>query len=99
MKNTEKNKIIDLDLNYPHIIVTQHTSYEPDSIPLHSHSFYEIIYCEDGYIHYLIGDKRYHVHSGDIILIPPGASHRPLFYDHMSEPFSRKERNKHYAII
>ena len=89
MKNSSKNKTIDLDMNYPHIKVTQYTSFEPDSIPLHSHTFYEIIYCEDGYIHYLIGDKRYHIHSGDIILIPPGISHRPLFYDQMSAYFSR----------
>ena len=60
-----------------------------EHIQLHSHSFYEIIFCESGNIQYLIADKRYRIHAGDVILVPPGISHRPLFYDELKEPYSR----------
>ena len=64
-------------------------SYVPENLQLHSHSFFEIIYCESGNLQYLIADKRYRIHAGDIILVPPSISHRPLFYDEMTEPYSR----------
>lgn len=51
-----------------------------NTVPLHDHDFYEV-YC------FLAGSVRYNVESrlcdlkpGDILLIPPGTLHQPLFY-------------------
>ncbi len=38
---------------------------------LHSHTFYEILLCKSGNIQYLLGDKRFRIQQGDILLIPP----------------------------
>ncbi len=77
------------EMNSPYVNTHRDISFEPESVQLHSHAFYEIIFCECGNIQYLIADKRYRIHAGDVILVPPGISHRPLFYDEMSEPYSR----------
>lgn len=60
-----------------------------DIVPLHSHGFYEIIFVCSGDIHYLLEDKRFQLKQGDILLIPPGLSHRPIFPDTMKEPYER----------
>ena len=49
-----------------------------DGVQLHSHTFYEMIYCTGGSTQYLLGTQRYRLRHGDIVLIPPGVSHRPL---------------------
>ena len=49
-----------------------------DGVQLHSHTFYEMIYCTGGSTQYLLGTQRYRLLHGDIVLIPPGVSHRPL---------------------
>lgn len=79
----------ELEMNSPYVNTHRDISYEPECVQLHSHSFYEIIFCESGDIQYLIADKRYRIHAGDVILVPPGISHRPLFYEKMKEPYSR----------
>lgn len=60
-----------------------------DDVQLHSHSFYEILFCNGGNIHYLLGDKRYRLQRGDIVIIPPGISQRPLFLEELTEPYER----------
>lgn len=60
-----------------------------DSIQLHSHTFYEILYCQSGNVQYLLGADRYRVGRGDIVFVPPGISHRPLYLDQLAEPYSR----------
>lgn len=87
----ENNHNFYQELEMDSLFVNTHRdiSYEAEVVQLHSHSFYEIIYCESGNIQYLIGDKRYRIHTGDIILVPAGTSHRPLFYDEFKEPYSR----------
>ncbi len=59
-------------------------------VSLHSHSFYELLYCRscDG-VEYLIGTERYRLHKGDVVMVPPGISHRPLLPEHMTEPYIR----------
>lgn len=47
-------------------------NYTKDSIQLHSHTFYEMLYCRSGNVQYLLGAERYRVRRGDIIFIPPG---------------------------
>lgn len=64
-------------------------NYTKDKVQLHSHTFYEIIYCKSGNVQYLLGADRYRVRRGDIIFIPPGISHRPLYLDKLAEPYSR----------
>ena len=79
----------ELEMDSPYVNTHRDISYAPESVQLHSHTFFEILYCESGSIQYLIADKRYRIHAGDIILVPPGISHRPIFYEEMSEPYSR----------
>ena len=36
-----------------------------------------------------MGSERYRLQKGDIVIVPPGISHRPLLPEHMTEPFRR----------
>ena len=60
----------------------------PESVNLHSHVFYEILYICNGSIQYLIKTDRYLIQSGDIIIIPPGVSHQPIITD-SNAPYRR----------
>lgn len=84
-----QNLYQELEMDSPYVNTHRDISYGPEVVQLHSHAFYELIYCESGDIQYLIGDRRYHIHTGDIIMLPPGISHRPLFYENMKEAYSR----------
>ena len=84
-----QNLYQELEMDSPYVNTHRDISYGPEVLQLHSHSFYELIYCESGNIQYLIGDRRYHIHAGDIIMLPPGVSHKPLFYETMKEAYSR----------
>lgn len=84
-----RNFYQELEMDSPYVNTHRDISHTPEKLQLHSHSFYELLYCESGNIQYLIADKRYRIHAGDIILVPPGVSHRPLFYEEMTEPYSR----------
>ena len=59
------------------------------NIMLHSHTFYEIICCTSGSIQYLLGVDRFQIGRGDIIIIPPGISHRPLLTQDMGQSYDR----------
>ena len=74
-----RNVYQELEMDSPYVNTHRDISYVPENLQLHSHSFYEILYCESGSIQYLIADKRYRIHAGDIVLVPPGISHRPIF--------------------
>lgn len=59
-------------------------------ISLHSHSFHELLCCQNTCdVEYLVGSERYRLQKGDIVIVPPGVSHRPLLSEHMTEPFRR----------
>ena len=59
-------------------------------VQLHSHPFYEILYCRNTCgAQYLMGAQRYRLQKGDVIIVPPGISHRPLLPEHMEEPYNR----------
>lgn len=60
-----------------------------DEVQLHSHIFHEILYIRGGNIQYLLGSRRYRLQRGDVVLVPPGNSHRPLFLDPLTEPYRR----------
>lgn len=56
----------------------------------HSHSFYEMILCcSCDRVQYLLGTQRYLLQKGDVLFIPPGISHAPLFPEEMHRPYER----------
>lgn len=61
----------------------------PESINLHSHIFYEILYICSGNIQYLIKTERYQIQPGDIIIVPPGVGHQPILTDLQNTPYRR----------
>ncbi len=65
------------------------TSGNADTVQLHSHLFYELLYCRSNGLEYLLGSSRYHVQKGDVIYIPPGVNHRPLSLEKLVEPYNR----------
>ncbi len=59
-------------------------------VNLHSHSYYEIVYVlSNSGTQYLVGTKRYQLQRGDIIFVPPGIGHKPLFPSELAEPYKR----------
>ncbi len=59
-------------------------------VNLHSHTYFEILYVlSNSRIQYLAGTKRYALQRGDIIIIPPGVGHKPLFPSELAEPYRR----------
>lgn len=49
-----------------------------ESVPMHSHLFYEILLCCHGSAEYLLDSRRYRMQAGDVLLIPPGVQHRMM---------------------
>ncbi len=86
-----ENPYQEIEMDSPFVDTHEDISYSPDadSVQLHSHTFYEILCCRSGNIEYLIGTDRYRVTTGDIIYVPPGVRHRPIFPDVMSIPYRR----------
>lgn len=58
-------------------------------VQLHSHTFYELLYCRTGRLQYLLGSERYRIQRGDVLVVPPQVSHRPLFLEELTEPYNR----------
>lgn len=79
----------DLQMRHTYVDTHRDISLQGDSIGLHSHSFYEILYCVDGHVNYLLGSERYAIQPGDILMIAPGTSHQPLFQDDFCPPYNR----------
>ena len=80
----------ELEMDSPYVDTHQDISYSNSQFQFHSHSFYEILCCRNTCgAEYLIGTERYKLQKGDIILVPPDISHRPLLSEHLSEPYSR----------
>lgn len=80
----------ELEMNSAYADSHRDISREPGFVRLHSHSFYEVIYCVScDNIQYLIGTERYRLQRGDIIWVPPGVSHCPLFPASMKTPYER----------
>lgn len=66
-------------------------SYGSDRLNLHSHDFYEVLYCKSNSgIQYLVGTERYRLQRGDIVFVPPGIGHRPILSAQMAEPYERE---------
>lgn len=80
----------ELEMSSRYVNTHRDTSYSNATVSLHSHNYYEILYCRsDSGVEYLIGSARYRLQRGDIVLVPPGVSHRPILPEKMEEPYVR----------
>jgi len=80
----------ELEMSSRFVDTHRDTSWSNTQMHLHSHAFYELIYCVNSCgAEYLVGPDRYRLQQGDIIFVPPGISHRPLLKEHMEEPYKR----------
>ena len=81
----------ELEMSSPMAETHRDESYTNASISLHSHNFYEMLFCRssDG-VEYLVGADRYRLQAGDIVIVAPGISHRPLLPEHMSVSYKRE---------
>ena len=80
----------ELEMSSRYVDTHRDISHSNDTIQLHSHTFYEIILCRNTCgAEYLVGSERYQIQKGDIILVPPFISHRPLLPKKLPEPYTR----------
>lgn len=80
----------ELEMSHRYVDAYRHESMEGGHVPLHSHSFYELIYCQNSCgLEYIMGSSRYRIQRGDLIFTPPGVDHRPLCLDQLTEPCRR----------
>ena len=80
----------ELEMDSRFVDTHRDVSYSNANISLHSHAFFELLYCRNSCgAEYLVGTDRYRLQKGDVILIAPGVSHRPLLPAHMDEPYVR----------
>lgn len=80
----------ELEMDSPLLDTHRDYSFHDARVDLHSHSFYEILYCRSNCgAEYLVGTTRYRLQKGDVIFVAPGVSHRPLLPENMTEPYSR----------
>ena len=69
----------ELEMSHRYVDAYTHESMDGGHVPLHSHSFYELLYCRNSCgIEYLLGPDRYLLQRGDLVFAPPGVNHRPL---------------------
>ena len=80
----------ELEMDSPHVDTHRDISYSNSNVQFHSHTFYELLCCHNTCgAEYMIGTERYKLQKGDIIVIPPGTSHRPLLPENMPGPYIR----------
>ena len=80
----------ELEMSSRYVNTHRDTSHAGTTVALHSHGYSEILYCRtSANVEYLIGSKRYRVQKGDVILVPAGISHRPIFPEQMPVPYER----------
>lgn len=80
----------ELEMDSPYVDTHRDTSTSNANVQFHSHAFYELLCCQNSCgAEYMVGTERYKLQRGDIIIIPPEISHRPLLPEHMTEPYIR----------
>ena len=57
-------------------------------VSLHTHNYYEFYFFLEGDVSIQVEQQIYPVSFGDMIVIPPGISHRPIFHNE-TVPYSR----------
>ena len=81
----------ELEMSSSPISFHRDITYGRQSISLHSHSFYEIMLCRSAdRVEYLVGSNRYRLSAGDLILVAPGVSHKPILPDDMQYAYERE---------
>ena len=84
------NMYQELEMESRFVDTHRDVSWSNDRVHLHSHTFYEVLYCRNTCgAEYLVGSVRYRLQRGDIVLVPPGVSHRPMLPEGMTEPYKR----------
>ena len=62
---------------------------ESPHVEFHAHPFYEIYYFLEGPMEsYVVGGRSYRLRPGDILMMPPGIPHHPIFTEE-SRPYRR----------
>ena len=79
----------ELEMDSDYVDVHEVISYGKETVTLHSHRFWEIIYVKSGDLQYLLGNTRYQLCADHMVIIPPGMSHRPLFTSENTIPYQR----------
>ena len=80
----------ELEMSSQFVNTHRDTTYTSQIVSLHSHTYMEILYCHTGAgVEYLVGSDRYKLQQGDIIVLAPGVSHRPIMPEVMPEPYIR----------
>lgn len=80
----------ELEMSSKYVNIHSDTTFKRMNISLHSHSFYEIIYCRaSDRVGYLVGSRRYTLTAGDIVVVAPGAGHMPIMPEDMQYPYER----------
>ena len=96
----------ELEMTSRFVDTHQDTSYSGAHVSLHSHTFFELLYCCNSCgAEYVVGSERYRLQQGDLVFVPPGVSHLPLLPDPMSQPYQRyvlwlsQDFMEHYARL
>jgi AraC-like DNA-binding protein len=80
----------ELEMTSRYVDTHQDFSMSNTQLSLHSHTFYELLCCQNTCdVEYLVCAERYRLQKGDIVVIPPGVSHRPLLPERMTEAYRR----------
>lgn len=79
----------ELEMDSLYVDTHDDISKSADVVQLHSHTFYEILFCRSGSLEYLLGTERYHIQHGDVVFVPPRISHCPLFLEKLVDPYTR----------
>lgn len=80
----------ELEMSSPCVNTHRDTTYTAHPVALHSHTYVEILFCRSASgVEYLVGPDRYKLQNGDIVVIQPGVSHRPIFPENMTAPYIR----------
>lgn len=87
--NDIDNLYLELEMDSPYVNAHEDYSRTVDVVQLHSHTFHEILFCHSGNVQYMLGTERYRLQRGDIVVVPAGVSHQPLFMEKMAEPYQR----------
>lgn len=79
----------ELEMDSPFVDTHDDMSSEADVVQLHSHTFFELLFCRGGSLEYLLGTESYHIQRGDVVFVAPGCSHCPIFPEKLVEPYTR----------
>ena len=70
-------------------VETEDPGHSPEEFQQHTHQFYEILFIRKGNPQYRIGNERFRLEPGDLIFIPPGVNHLPLFSRNDAKTYHR----------